>query len=227
MSPTNHGGEVGRDNKNSRESEIVLPFLKWAGGKRWLAHSYNNMLPSNFSRYVEPFLGGGAVFFHLAPKKALLSDINKDLIDCYSAIKKDWQAVERILRRHQRHHSLEYYYKERARVRKTLFERASQFLYLNRTCWNGLYRVNLEGKFNVPIGTKSTVLMPTDDFEETARLLKAATLRTQDFEDTVDSAGSGDFIFADPPYTVKHSGTRVKQFPPKWFFIIPSALALG
>lgn len=183
----------------------ILPFLKWAGGKRWLVTQYPSMFATNFERYIEPFLGSAAVFFHLQPKHALLADINIDLVNCYDAVKERWQDVSRILKRHQRMHSTEYYYKERSRKRRSAAERAAQLIYLNRTCWNGLYRVNLNGEFNVPIGTKSSVVLRTDDFGAVAKALEGAQLLAQDFETTIDSARRGDFIFADPPYTVKHN----------------------
>lgn len=96
-------------------------------------------------------------------------------------------------------------------MRKAAHERAAQFLYLNRTCWNGLYRVNKQGEFNVPIGTKSKVVLETDDFEHTAKVLKGATLRARDFEKTIDQATRGDFVFIDPPYVTAHSRTSGKN----------------
>jgi DNA adenine methylase len=200
-----HQKSVSEKIKQSTNGALPTPFLKWAGGKRWLVSSYTKLLNVSFERYVEPFLGGGAIFFYLSPKKALLSDLNGDLIDCYRAIKEHPAHVLKILRRHQRLHDGDYYYDERARRRRSLPERAAQFLYLNRTCWNGLYRVSLQGEFNVPIGTKNSVLLATDEFHKTSRLLQSAELRAQDFEKTLDDAGKGDFIFADPPYTVKHN----------------------
>lgn len=184
---------------------IILPFLKWAGGKRWLTTAYGHLLPRDFDRYVEPFLGGAAVFFHLQPKAALLSDQNADLINLYQQIKEHWTKVHRALRRHQRNHSKKYYYTERDRQHRAAHERAAQFLYLNRTCWNGLYRVNLQGQFNVPIGTKDTVLLDTDDFASTGELLNAATLMVSDFEPILASVGRGDFVFVDPPYVTRHN----------------------
>ncbi len=182
----------------------IIPFLKWPGGKRWLISNYSSLLDVEFKRYVEPFLGGGAVFFHLAPTTAVLSDINRDLIACYDLIKQNWQDVWCILKRHQRLHGPKYYYEERSCRHRTPEERAAQLIYLNRTCWNGLYRVNLNGQFNVPIGTKDSVLLDSDDFKSTSALLQGADLRVQDFEVTIGSAGLDDFIFVDPPYTVKH-----------------------
>lgn len=185
--------------------ETVLPFLKWAGGKRWLTNRYAEMLPLEFDRYFEPFLGGGAVFFHLQPDDAFLADKNRDLINLYRQIKTNWHELERALRRLQGLHNKHYYYEERARVRKAPLYRAAQFLYLNRTCWNGLYRVNLRGEFNVPIGTKSTVVLDTDDFEFTSSLLKNAKLAVADFEKTLDATEKGDFAFVDPPYITRHN----------------------
>jgi len=191
--------------KEPEDEPILVPFLKWAGGKRWLISDYPSLLEKTYGRYVEPFLGSGAVFFHLKPRKALLADINNDLIDCYIAIKDRWEDVLRILRRHHRQHSRGHYYLERGRNRRTLVERAARLIYLNRTCWNGLYRVNLNGDFNVPIGTKTSVLLDTDNFSEISDLLSTTKLQCQDFEVTIDATIEGDFIFADPPYTVKHN----------------------
>lgn len=181
------------------------PFLKWAGGKRWLISQYASLFDVQIERYIEPFLGSGAVYFHLQPKVALLSDVNSELIDCYLAIKHQWKDVWRILKRHHRRHCAKYYYQERNRKRRVPAERAAQFIYLNRTCWNGLYRVNLAGVFNVPIGTKTSVVLDTDDFAQISKALTLAELQCQDFESTIDAACEGDFIFADPPYTVKHN----------------------
>jgi DNA adenine methylase len=184
---------------------ILVPFLKWAGGKRWLTAQYTDLLPDNFDRYIEPFLGSGAVFFHLRPKSAVLSDSNRDLIETYKAIRSNWRRIANALRRHHKNHSERYYYAERARLRRSRFEKAAQFIYLNRTCWNGLYRVNLRGEFNVPIGTKSSVVLESDDFEKTALLLRGVKLVASDFEKTIDMAKRGDFVFVDPPYVTSHN----------------------
>ena len=183
----------------------MKPFIKWAGGKRWLVEKSDFELPRFSGRYIEPFLGGGAVFFHLKPKQALLSDVNPKLINVYNAIQDDWSKVEAELKRLQRLHSKEFYYQERARKRKNPHTKAAQFLYLNRTCWNGLYRENLSGKFNVPIGTKTQVVMPDDDFEAISRCLKSADILVCDFEETLSKARPGDFVFLDPPYTTAHN----------------------
>lgn len=187
------------------EEESLLPFLKWAGGKRWLTNQYATLLPDTFETYYEPFLGSGAVYFYLQPETAVLADKNADLINAYRQIKTNWRLVKRALRRHHSQHSKKYYYEERARDHRASHELAAQFLYLNRTCWNGLYRVNQRGEFNVPIGTKTAVVLDTDDFEGTARTLKSAKLMCSDFEKTLDMASRGDFAFIDPPYTTRHN----------------------
>lgn len=197
-----------------------LPFLKWAGGKRWLTRisSIVERIPLD-ARYVEPFLGSAAMFFHTRPSKALLNDFNPDLIETYRAIKTNWKDVAKALRRHQRLH-LEidnYYYDVRASSPKTPELRAARFIYLNRTCFNGLYRVNQKGEFNVPRGTKSTVVLDTDDFEAVSRTLMNTELIHGDFSTVIKRSGSGDFIFADPPYTVKHNHNGFIKYNEKLF----------
>jgi DNA adenine methylase len=187
------------------EVDRSIPFLKWAGGKRWLVANYQDIFPRKYSRYIEPFLGSGAVFFHLCPRKALLSDINRDLITTYRVIRDKWRALECALSDHQACHSETYYYAIRNSAPTDNVECAARFIYLNRTCWNGLYRVNKAGEFNVPRGTKNGVLLDTDDFCATSRRLKGVTLKRWDFERSIDSAEKGDLLFVDPPYTVKHN----------------------
>lgn len=181
------------------------PFLKWAGGKRWLHSQRNTLFPENFNTYIEPFAGSASIFFHLAPDKAILADVNEELIGTYHAIQSDWQMVKKHLQIHQRQHSKEYYYKVRSSKPRTLHTRAARMIYLNRTCWNGLYRVNLKGEFNVPIGTNTKVIMDSDDFKSTSELLSGKTILNQDFEVTIKMAEKDDFVFVDPPYTVKHN----------------------
>jgi DNA adenine methylase len=182
-----------------------VPFLKWAGGKRWLTATHAGLFAIHYDRYVEPFLGSGAVFFHLRPRQALLSDSNPDLINVYTQIRSDWPSLEQMLREYHENHSPTFYYQERSRRRRSSTRRAAQFLYFNRVCWNGLYRVNLKNQFNVPIGTKTSVLLATDDFEESSRLLQRATLVVSDFEPTIDVTGPTDFVFIDPPYVTLHN----------------------
>lgn len=185
--------------------EPLKPFLKWAGGKRWLLESGQFRLPEVKARYIEPFLGGGAVFFSALPKAAILSDANEKLIELYVAIRDEVEEFESLLKYHAKRHSRDYYYETRSRKFSTPVARAAQFLYLNRTCYNGLYRENLKGQFNVPIGTKDTVLFDTDDFHGWSLALSKCCIECRDFEEAIDEAESGDFIFVDPPYTVRHN----------------------
>lgn len=183
----------------------VQPFLKWAGGKRWLVKSDQLKIPEHYNNYIEPFLGGGAMFLKLAPKRAILSDLNPDLINTYLVVKDHPDEVSKRLAALQKLHSKEFYYEMRSKKCRSDISKAVRFLYLNRTCWNGLYRVNLNGEFNVPIGTKDKVVLDSDDFIQTSKLLSGATIRCCDFEDSIENADDGDLLFIDPPYTVQHN----------------------
>ncbi len=183
----------------------VAPFLKWAGGKRWLVGKYGFVFPKSFDRYFEPFLGGGAVFFYLSPERAILSDINDELVNCYRSLRNNWESIYKKLKIHQRKHSDDYYYRVREVTCRSDSSSAARMLYLNRTCFNGLYRVNLKGKFNVPRGTKNLVLLPNESFENISNRLSQCEISCCSFEKTIREANENDFIFSDPPYTVKHN----------------------
>jgi len=142
----------------------MKPFLKWAGGKRWLVQRYPEIFDIAFDRYVEPSLGVGQSFFHLEPERSVISDVNPALINVYSALQSDYRRVWSHLLVHARNHNDAYYYEVRSKTFRSSASRAAQFLYLNRTCWNGLYRENLRGEFNVPRGTKNSVIFDDDDF---------------------------------------------------------------
>ncbi|MBO7771593.1 Dam family site-specific DNA-(adenine-N6)-methyltransferase [Burkholderia pseudomallei] len=187
------------------QKKSIIPFLKWAGGKRWLSEHVLSLIPENYGTYFEPFLGSGAIFFSLQPRTAVLSDLNPSLINTYESIRSNSDLVTRELRKHHRRHNKNYYYEIRNKRLRAQHTQAAQFIYLNRTCWNGLYRVNLAGDFNVPIGTKNNVIMDTDDFHAIGKSLQNADLHCQDFEKTIDMAQENDIIFADPPYTIHHN----------------------
>ncbi|KMW57695.1 Methyl-directed repair DNA adenine methylase [Candidatus Rhodobacter oscarellae] len=195
----------------------VVPFLKWAGGKRWLVEQQDTLFDISFERYIEPFLGSGSVFFSIQPSNAILSDANARLIECYKSIQKNYARIEELLRDHHKNHSNEYYYEVRSASFGDPTERAAQFIYLNRTCFNGLYRVNLKGQFNVPIGTKTSVVLPTDKFAKISDVLKNIQLNTCDFEETISKAGAGDLVYLDPPYTVKHNYNGFLKYNEKIF----------
>ncbi|MGO7970897.1 DNA adenine methylase [Rhizobium ruizarguesonis] len=199
------------------ETLKLSPFLKWAGGKRWFAERCLEMVPEEFDRYIEPFLGSAAMFFALRPAKAVLSDLNFELISCYNSVRSSPAELTELLASHHSRHSEEYYYEMRSAKPNTEVEQAARFIYLNRTCWNGLYRVNRKNEFNVPIGTKTNVLLPTDDFQATSELLNNVRILHQDFESTLDAASNGDFVFVDPPYTVKHNFNGFVKYNDKIF----------
>lgn len=183
----------------------LIPFLKWPGGKRWLVSEYSHLIPAAFNTYIEPFLGSGSVYFHLQPKTALLGDVNPDVIAAFEGVKKRPNMVLKALLEHRQNHSKEYYYQVRSEVPRGLYARAARIIYLNRTCFNGIYRVNRRGEFNVPIGTRGDVVLETDNFPAVSRLLRSAEILSVDFESLIERAGPGDLVFADPPYTVTHN----------------------
>jgi DNA adenine methylase len=183
----------------------LLPILKWPGSKRWFVKYLNEYLPENYNTYIEPFFGGGSVFFALEPKKAVLSDINKELITTYRLVRDEWASVKEYLQELEMKHDEKMYYQVRSLEPETNFDVAVRMMYLNRTCFNGIYRVNEKGKFNVPIGSFRNIIKDTDDFEGVSKALKKAKLVCSDFEKIIDAATKNDLIFADPPYTVSHN----------------------
>lgn len=195
----------------------VHPFLKWPGGKRWLIANYRHIFPAEYNCYYEPFLGGGSAFFSLMPQQATISDINGELINTYRVMARNPVQLREYLIQHQEHHSEAHYYAIRAAVPNNAIERAARFLYLNRTCFNGMYRVNHLGEFNVPIGSKQQF---TDDvalFEEYSAALRNIHIRKQDFVETIHDAAEGDLVFADPPYTIAHNQNAFIKYNEKLF----------
>lgn len=185
----------------------LKPILKWAGGKSRLAGTILERLPERIETYREPFVGGGAVFFALASagrfKRAVLSDLNKDLIDVYRAIQKDVDGVISLLRGYQTEHSEEKYYETRDLDPKRLdrVNRAARLIYLNKTGYNGLYRVNRSGQFNVPFGRyKKPAICDEERLRAAADALKRVRLLVADFEQTCEEAEPGDAVYFDPPY---------------------------
>lgn len=195
----------------------ITPFLKWAGGKRWLASACPHLFPTSYNRYIEPFLGSAAIFFNICPSSSILSDSNQDLIDTYTALRDDWKKVEKFLFEHHRNHTSSYYYEIREKKYKSIYKNAAKFIYLNRTCWNGLYRVNLQGKFNVPIGTKTDVILNSDNFELISKILSNSEIICSDFEKIINRSQKDDFVFVDPPYTVKHNYNNFVKYNEKLF----------
>lgn len=181
------------------------PFLKWAGGKSQLISQYIPYLPKQFTNYYEPFLGGGAIFFYLYCHQptfsAFLTDINPELINTYSCIRDNVEQLILLLAEHQKRHNKEYYYEVRSRNKGTSIERAARLIYLNKTCFNGLYRENSKGEFNVPIGRyKNPKICNAELLRSVSVALQSIQIEVRHFETVLDSAKSQDFVYFDPPY---------------------------
>lgn len=179
------------------------PFVKWAGGKRQLVNILLSNVPNSFNRYFEPFVGGGALLFELQPQKAVISDINEELINAYKVIRDNVEELINNLKKHK--NTKEYYYAIRAINPKTLtpVERASRFIYLNKTCFNGLYRENSKGQFNVPFGRyKNPKICDEENLRAVSEFLNRIeiTILNCDYKETCEMAESGDFVYLDPPY---------------------------
>lgn len=187
----------------------VQPFLKWAGGKRQLLPEIRKYIPKKIHTYYEPFVGAGAVLFDLQPERAVINDINAELINVYRVIKNNVEELINRLKQHEERHSKQYFYEVRHWDRLSEYrllsevERAARIIYLNRTCFNGLYRVNSKGQFNVPFGryqhpqiVNEPVLRAAHDYLSTNQV----TMLNVDFEEAVHGAKKGDFVYLDPPY---------------------------
>ncbi len=184
------------------------PLIRWAGSKKKLIPLLKANIPKTFNKYIEPFCGSACLYFSLRPTKAVLSDINKELIVSYKTIKKDSKKItERLL-------GVEKCKTEYLRLREldpsTLdeVERSYRFIYLNRFCFNGVYRTNREGKFNVPMGTKTGNLPTPAKISDCAKALKGASLIYGDFKKTLKYIEQGDFVYLDPPYTKEGAKNR-------------------
>lgn len=185
---------------------IPRPFLKWVGGKTQLLEQLEPLLPPTFRRYFEPFVGGAALYFHLHSKQkisgqATLRDVNAELVSCYTAVRDEVEAVIRALRDHK--YESEHYYHVRALDPATLpvAKRAARTIFLNKTGYNGLYRVNRSGQFNVPFGRFTKPLFcDVENLRACSRALRAVSLENGDFTSILQQARKGDFVYFDPPY---------------------------
>ena len=182
------------------------PFLKWAGGKKALIPRISEIVDDiGFGRYFEPFVGGGAVFFALRPEKAVLSDSNEELINAYRQVQAHVESIIEALANYQHQHSRDFYYRLRGERPKDPAERAAWLIYLNRTCFNGLWRVNSEGRFNVPMGSyKHPRILDADKLRAASLALKGTVLHCTDFETALTKMSPkprfGDLVYFDPPY---------------------------
>jgi DNA adenine methylase len=193
-----------------RDAVCPRPFLKWAGGKNQLIQQYLPYFPTSFEAYYEPFVGGGAVFFYLQPTRSLLVDINIELVNVYRCVRDQVEALITLLEDHQNQHSPEYYYEVRSQLTTSdewfsqgnNLTRAARLIYLNKTCFNGLYRENSKGHFNVPIGSyKKPSIYDPAILRSDAQALKSAQITEGYFDVVLEFAkGSEDFVYFDPPY---------------------------
>jgi DNA adenine methylase len=198
------------------EAKLAKPFLRWAGGKRWLKSEINELVNiNNFENYHEPFVGGGAILFHLNPNNAFISDANKELIDTYIAIKENSVEVIKNLKKFNR--DKESYYLIRSQNFENNFEKAAKFIYLNQMSFNGIYRVNASGGYNVPYGKREKYDFDYDNISLVGKFLQKVTIKHCDFQDSINNVRENDLVFLDPPYTIAHNLNGFVQYNQKIF----------
>lgn len=193
-----------------RDTVCPRPFLKWAGGKSQLIQQYVDFFPKDFQSYYEPFVGGGAVFFHLQPQRAFLVDINIELVNVYRCVRDQVEELITQLEHHQNSHSPEHFYAVRSQITTSddwyyqghNIARAARLIYLNKTCFNGLYRENSKGHFNVPIGSyKKPLIYDPETLRAASTALQPAQITEGYFDVVLEFAKtSEDFVYFDPPY---------------------------
>ncbi|KAB3532928.1 DNA adenine methylase [Alkaliphilus pronyensis] len=191
-------------------NKLASPVLKWVGGKRQLLPEIRKYIPKNISTYYEPFVGGGAVLFDIQPKKAIVNDVNSELINLYQVVKDDVEGLIKDLENHKEKNTADYFYEVRAWDRDnaiysslTEVQRASRVHYLNKTCYNGLFRVNLAGQFNSPYGRyKNPNIVNEITLRAVSKFFNEGNVefRNGDFEDAVKGIRKGAFVYFDPPY---------------------------
>lgn len=202
------------------KEERIKPFLRWAGGKTWFIDHLEALLDGqHFANYYEPFLGGGSIFFSLSvtDAAATLSDANTELIDTYISIRDNVEEVIQYFATYE--NTSDFYYKLREKEPTDPFERAARFIYLNHTSYNGLYRVNRKGKYNVPFGKRKSDTIDIEEIRKASRALVGANLLSGDFENRGDVIHEGTLVFLDPPYTVSHNDNGFVQYNQSIFSI--------
>lgn len=185
--------------------EDTYPIVKWVGGKRQLMYELEINMPKTYNRYFEPFIGGGALFFYLQPDNAYISDMNEELINLYQVVRDN---VDELITDLQKHDISKEYFMEIRNIDRTEeyqnwsnIQKASRFIYLNRTCFNGMYRVNSKGKFNVPFGHyKNPRILDENNLINCSNLLQRTEIKHADFSEILKKVKKGDFVYFDPPY---------------------------
>ncbi|MGV8123549.1 MAG: DNA adenine methylase [Candidatus Xenobiia bacterium LiM19] len=202
---------------------MASPFLKWAGGKGQLAPQLEVFFPRKIDGYIEPFVGGGAIFFYLRDLerikgRIILADINEELINAYTAVRDNADELIDTLDAHKKRHCSEYYYKMRAETFTPGVEGAARTIYLNKTGFNGLYRVNSKGRFNVPLGSYSNPsIFDRTALHNASSALQGVELAVQDFHQSIAQAQTSDFIYLDPPYVPLSDTSSFTSYIPGGF----------
>jgi len=193
------------------------PFLRWAGGKNWLVKHLDYLVPRNgFRNYHEPFLGGGSIFLSLNPANtSFLSDLNKDLIDTFISVKNNPNKIIKVLETYK--NKADFYYYLRNKQFEDPIEKAAQFIFLNQTSFNGIYRVNLKGEYNVPYAYRTKDFVQPNIIKLVSNSLKKAILFSGDFSISQQNIKKNDFVFLDPPYTVSHNDNGFIKYNQKLF----------
>lgn len=194
--------------RTRKNNKLVFPFVKWVGGKRQLLNEIEKHIPEQFPRYYEPFVGGGAVLFHVQPKNAVINDSNKELVNLYNVIKESPEELIEDLKKHKNEEK--YFYEVRGidREKEKYFElsniqRASRIIFLNKTCYNGLFRVNSSGEFNSPFGRyKNPNIVNDITIRAVGNYLKNTNIQilNTDYEESLSKIRKGAFVYFDPPY---------------------------
>lgn len=197
--------------------EIVRPFLRWAGGKRWLVPTIEKIVSGHhFNNYFEPFIGGGSIFFSLPLEgQSTLSDLNAELMNAYIQVRDYPEEIVEQLESYKNDRDFYYYMREKTLSDPLLL--ASRFIYLNMTSFNGIYRVNLSGRYNVPFGRKDSYNVDKDNFIKVSKKLRDTTLKSGDFELLATSIKQNDLVILDPPYTVSHNNNGFIEYNQKIF----------
>lgn len=207
------GAKLLLDTSSVKQEVAPEPFLKWAGGKTQLLGQLDRFFPGQFKAYYEPFVGSAAAFFHLRRTRtwfpAWLADSNAELVNCYQMVRDKAQTLIPLLKQHQHEHGKHHYYSVRGQNPETLtkVQRAARLIYLNKTCYNGLHRVNAKGEFNVPMGSYANPRVVDEEALKAAgKALRDTAFHAGDFSAVLDTAVAKDLIYFDPPYYTEGTG---------------------